>query len=117
MATMTEREFFTKVIATENIADDIKTYAIKGIEKLDEKNLKRQNTLDKNQKENLVLMEQIVDTIGDGSMVASEIGKALGVSTQKASSLCVIMVKDGRLKVTDLKVKNKGTVKSYSLAN
>ena len=50
-------------------------------------------------------------------MVASEIGKALGVSTQKASSLCVLMVKDGRLKVTDLKVKNKGTVKSYSLAD
>jgi hypothetical protein len=61
-------------------------------------------------------MAKICDLLANGSMVASDIGKALEVSTQKASALCVLLVKEGTVCCTDLKVKGKGTVKCYALA-
>ena len=115
-AKMTEREFLTKVMATEGVAEDVKAYAEAGIVKLDEKNAKRKNTETKAQKENKILMGQVLETIeANGSMVASEVASVLEISTQKASALCVLLVKEGKLKAFDKKVKNKGAVKCYSL--
>ena len=117
MATMTEREFLNKVLAIENIADDLKDYATEGIAKLDARNDKRKNTQTKNQKENEGTMTTIVELItANGAMVASEIGAAIGITTQKASALCRLLTDAGKLTVADIKVKNKGTVKQYSLA-
>ena len=117
MANMTEREFLTKVIAIEGAPADVTEYATNGIAKLDARNDKRKNTQTKAQKENEGVMTTIVDTItANGSMVASEIGTALGISTQKASALCKLLVDTGKLTVADVKVKGKGTVKQYSLA-
>ena len=112
---MTNREFYTAIIANANVADDLKTYAQGEIDKLDARNDKRKNTQTKAQKENEGIMTAIVDTItANGSMVASEIGTALNISTQKASALCKLLVDGGKLTVADVKVKNKGTVKQYS---
>ena len=117
MATMTEREFLTKVIAIKGISKELSDYANEGIAKLDARNDKRKNTQTKAQKENVETMKSIVDTISaNGAMIASEIGAALGISTQKASALCGLLVKDGALTVADVKVKGKGTVKQYSVA-
>ena len=117
MANMTEREFLTKVLAIEGAPADVTEYATNGIAKLDARNDKRKNTQTKAQKENEGVMTTIVDTItANGSMVASEIGTALGISTQKASALCKLLVDTGKLTVADVKVKGKGTVKQYSLA-
>ena len=116
MATMTEREFLNKVLAIEGIAEELATYATEGIAKLDARNDKRKNTQTKNQKENEGVMTAIVDLLAaNGAMVASEIGAALGITTQKASALCRLLVDGGKLTVADIKVKNKGTVKQYSL--
>ena len=49
--------------------------------------------------------------------VASEIAVAVGVSTQKASALCKLIVNEGKVTVADVKVKNKGTVKQYTLVS
>ena len=114
---MTNREFYTAIIGNPNVADDLKTFAQGEIDKLDARNDKRKNTQTKAQKENEGVMTAIVDTItANGSMVASEIGTALGISTQKASALCKLLVDGGKLTVADIKVKNKGTVKQYSIA-
>lgn len=114
---MTEREFFTKVLATEGLAEELKSYATEGIAKLNARNDKRKNTQTKAQKENAETMDKIVALITEGgAKVASEIAVALGVSTQKASALCKLLVDGGKLKVADIKVKNKGAVKQYSLA-
>jgi predicted HTH transcriptional regulator len=114
---MTEREFLTKVIAIEGISKELSDYAAEGIAKLDARNDKRKNTQTKAQKENEGTMKSIVETItANGKMVASEIGAALGISTQKASALCGLLVKDNTLAVEDIKVKGKGTVKQYSIA-
>lgn len=114
---MTEREFLTKVLEIEGIANDLKTHAEEGIAKLDARNDKRKNTQTKAQKENEGVMTAIVEYLTDhGSDVASSIGTALGISTQKASALCKLLVDSGKLTVADVKVKGKGTVKQYSVA-
>lgn len=117
MATMTEREFLTKVIAINGISKELSDYATESIAKLDARNDKRKNTQTKAQKENEGVMTAIVDHLTtNGSDVASSIGTALGISTQKASALCKLLVDSGKLTVADVKVKGKGTVKQYSVA-
>lgn len=113
---MTNREFYTAIIGNHNVADDLKTYAQAEIDKLDARNDKRKNTQTKAQKENEGIMTAILDHLANGSAVASDIGTALGISTQKASALCKLLVDGGKLTVEDIKVKNKGTVKQYTLA-
>ena len=114
MAKMTEREFLNLVI-NGNINEDVKAYATEGIAKLDAKNEKRKNTPTKEQLANEGLKSNILELLANSPMVASEVGASLGVSTQKASALCTLLVKEGKVAVADLKVKNKGTVKQYSL--
>ena len=117
MANMTEREFLNKVLAIEGIDKELSDYASEGIAKLDARNDKRKNTQTKAQKENKGIMTSIVDLLAnEGAKVASSIGASLGISTQKASALCKLLVNEGKVAVADVKVKNKGTVKQYSLA-
>lgn len=114
---MTEREFLNKVLAIEGISKELSDYATEGIAKLDARNDKRKNTQTKTQKENEGVMTSIVDHLtANGADVASAIATAVGVSTQKASALCGLLVKNGTLTVTDIKVKGKGTVKQYAVA-
>ena len=114
---MTEREFLNSVLAIEGISKELSDYATEGIAKLDARNDKRKNTQTKTQKENEGVMTAIVDHLtANGADVASAIATAVGVSTQKASALCGLLVKDGTLTVTDIKVKGKGTVKQYAVA-
>jgi hypothetical protein len=112
---MTEREFLNLVI-NGDINEDVKAYATEGIAKLDAKNEKRKNTPTKEQLANEGLKSNILELLANSPMVASEVGASLGVSTQKASALCQLLVKEGKVSVADIKVKNKGAVKSYSLA-
>lgn len=112
---MTEREFLTAVLALNNLPTDLEEHATEGIAKLDARNDKRKNTQTKTQKENEGIMTTILDHLTtNGSAVASDIGSALGITTQKASALCKLLVDSGKLTVADIKVKNKGTVKQYS---
>lgn len=112
---MTEREFLNKVIET--IEDNsIQEYANGRLQKLDSKNENRRNTPTKTQKENEKLLPIIKKLIeNNGSMVASEIGAYLGISTQKASALCRQLVYKDELDSTEIKITGKGRVYSYSL--
>ena len=116
---MTSREFFTAVIEGK-INDEIKEFAQLQIEKLDSKNAKRKTTESKTQKENkdiktslLAIMEK--DKVYTASEVAGM--KIEGItSTQKASALLRQMVETGTLTSEEVKVKGKGKVKGYRLA-
>jgi hypothetical protein len=112
---MTEREFLTGVLAIENLPENLSTYATEGIAKLDARNDKRKNTQTKAQKENEGVMTAILAHLANGADVASSIGTAVGISTQKASALCKLLADGGKVTVTDIKVKGKGTVKQYAL--
>ena len=110
---MTNREFFTTIANTENLSAELKAYATEQIEKLDARNGKRRETLTKEQKANEELKVVILNAIGIGSLTASEVATACGISTQKASALCRLLVNDGKLNAHDVKVKGKGSVKVY----
>lgn len=113
---MTARAFFNAVIGGK-VGEAEVAYAREALGKLDEKNEKRKNTKTKTQVANDEVMNKIVAYIKEnGSQVASALGTALGISTQKASALCKILVDGGELTVADKKIKGKGSVKEYSLA-
>ena len=112
---MTNREFFNAVIKA-NINPEVTEMATSLLTKLDEKNAKRKNTETKEQKENKVLMGTILANLSAGTpTVASVLGGTLGVSTQKASALCTLLVNEGKIVATEVKVKGKGKVKGYLL--
>ena len=113
---MTNREFYKAVIGA-NVSEELKEFAKSEIDKLDKKNEKRKNTQTKEQKANEGIKSQIVEFIKEnGSSVASVIANGCGISTQKASALCKLLVDEKTLTVADIKVKNKGTLKQYALA-
>ena len=113
--TPTQREVLT-LVANGTANEITKAWAEEMLVKLDERNAKRKNTQSPNQVANEGIKEQILATItANGAMVASELGTALSVSTQKASSLCTLLVNEKKLVMGERKVKGKGAVKEYSL--
>lgn len=116
---MTSREFFTAVIEGK-IDDEIKEFAQLQIEKLDSKNAKRKTTESKTQKENKDIKKTLLATMEkDKVYTASEVAgmEIEGItSTQKASALLRQMVETGTLTSEEVKVKGKGKVKGYRLA-
>ena len=116
---MTSREFFTAVIEGK-ITDEIKEFAQLEIEKLDIKNAKRKSTESKTQKENKAISETILATMEkDKVYTASEVARMEieGItSTQKASALLRQLVETGILTSEEVKIKGKGKVKGYRLA-
>lgn len=117
--TMTSREFFNAVIEG-NITDEIKDFAKSQIEKLDNKNAKRKTTDSKTQKENKAIKTSLLATMEkDKVYTASEVAgmEIEGItSTQKASALLRQLVEEGKLVSEEVKVKGKGKVKGYRLA-
>ena len=111
---MTQREFFTKVIATTQ-DDELKAYAENAIVKLDERNATRKKTLSNNQKENEKLKVVITDFLTEnGRHSAAEIATGCNLSsTSKASSLLVQLVKTGTVGTEEVRVKGKGKHKEY----
>ena len=114
---MKEREYLNAILAIEGISETITNETNARLAKLDEKNEKRKNTQTKAQKENEGVKTAILANLADGNgkAVASALGTALGISTQKASALCQLLVNEGKLTVAEIKVKGGGKVKEYTL--
>lgn len=113
---MTNREFYTAIINGE-INDDVLAMAKAEIEKLDARNEKRRNTPTKEQEANEERKQSILAYLANNAKAfAADISTACGFSTQRVSALCKQLVDSGNVKVEDVKVKGKGTLKAYSLA-
>ena len=112
---MTNREFF-KAIVIANINEDITAHAVAEIAKLDKKNAKRKATEGEIKTENKPIAEAIVTALANGSMISSDLAKAIGQSVQKTNGVAGEMVKLGMLTKSKVKVKNKGEVTAYALA-
>ena len=116
---MTAREFFTAVIGGK-VGEAELAYAREAILKLDSKNAKRKSTDSKTQKENKAIKETLLATMEkDKVYTASEVAgmEIEGItSTQKASALLRQLVETGTLTSEEVKVKGKGKVKGYRLA-
>ena len=112
---MTNREFYT-MVANGTLTEEVIAKANEEIVKLDERNAKRASKPSKKSLENEPIKAKIVEFLASGSHLASEIASGCEISTSKASALCRQLVESGSLTVCDVKVKGKGTQKSYSLA-
>lgn len=113
---MTMKEFMTAVIAA-NLSDDMTAFAKDAITKIDNKNTKRRTTMTAAQKENAALLDAIVKGMTAGqTVISAEIAQKMGITSQKATALLQNGVKSGILTVADVKVKGKGKVKGYTLA-
>ena len=114
---MTQREFLNKVIATPNIAEDIKAEAETLIAKLDNKNEQRKGKQTKTQKENEPIAKAIVEYLTDkGEVLGVDIATALNLSTNKVNGVAGTLWKEGVLVKGKAKVKGKGEMTTYALA-
>lgn len=111
---MTNREFFTAV-ANGTMNDEVMAHAVSAIEKLDAALEKRKNTPSKKDAENAPILEAITNALTTEPVVAADIATAVGISTQKASSLLRKLVASGVATVTEVKVPKKGVQKAYAL--
>ena len=117
MEKMTKREFFVAVM--EKVDDaELKLFAEQEIAKMDERNAKRKGQPSKKSIENEPIKEKILDYVKgcEEHVIASDIAKAVEISTQKASALCRQLVENGTLVSEEIKVKGKGKVKGYKIA-
>lgn len=112
---MTNREFYTAIV-NGNLTETEIEFAKSAIAKLDERNAKRSSKPSKTAIANEPIKAAILEMLTDKPQVASAIGMAIEQSTQKASSLLVQLVKEGKAVAVDVKVKGKGKVKGYTLA-
>ena len=114
---MTQREFLNKVIATPNIAEDIKAEAEALIAKLDNKNEQRKGKQTKVQKGNEPIAKAIVEYLTDkGEVLGVDIATALSLSTSKLNGVAGNLWKEGVLVKGKAKVKGKGEMTTYALA-
>lgn len=114
---MTNREFLIAVSTLETASEELKAEAVARIEKLDAANEARKAKTSKKAQENAPLLDKIADEIlTSEAQTAATIAETLGVSVQKASSLCRTLVNDGRAESVDVKIPKKGTQKAYFLA-
>ena len=107
---MTKREMF-EAIVNGNVTEEVVAMAQNELVKMDERNAKRKNTPSKTAIANEPIKAEIAKILTDEPMLASEIAQKVEISTQKASAL----LRQMDVKVTDVKVKGKGTQKGYSL--
>ena len=113
---MTQREFLNKVIATPNIAEDVKAEAEALIVKLDTKNEQRKGKQTKTQKENEPIAQAIVEALANGSMLGVDLATAIGQTVNKTNGIALTLVNAGVLVKSKTKVKGKGEMTTYALA-
>ena len=112
---MTNREFFT-AIANSNITEDVIAHAVVSLEKMDATNEARKNKPSKTAIENAPIVEALTNALTADPQTAADLGAAVGISTQKASSLLRKIVAAGVAVATDISVPKRGKCKGYSLA-
>ena len=117
---MTRRERLEMVVAG-NITEELIEECKAEIEKIDTANAKRKEKVDPRKAENAEIMKKIVEVVkeSDEPMQIDPIVEGLaieGLTRQRVSSLCTLLVKDSKLVAEDVKVKGKGKRKAYSVA-
>ena len=104
------------LVANGNITDEVKTWALNEIAKLDKKNAKRKAAEGELKADNKPIADAILSALANGSMLSTDLAKTIGQTTQKTNGVAGEMVKLGLITKTKVKVKNKGEMTSYSLA-
>ena len=114
MAKMTNRQALT-LIKNGTITEDVVTWAISEIAKLDKKNAKRKAEEGTIKVENRPIAEAILSALADGQMLSTDLARAIGQTTQKTNGVAGEMAKLGMVVKVKVKVKNKGEMTAYAL--
>ena len=117
---MTRRQRLEAVI-NGNISEELIEDCKRELEKLNahsaraKKNAREEVKKTANYKENKVYEEKIVDFLDSNPRLVDEIGEAIGgeLSRQKVTAICTNLVREGRIRSCEIKVKNKGKRKAY----
>ena len=113
---MTQREFYEKVIATEGIAEELKTYAEGRIEALDKANASRSSKPTKKQTENEPIKAKILEYLAAHErVVGADLATAIGENKSTVISLCTVLTKEGKLVKEEVKIPKVGKRVAYSL--
>ena len=104
------------LVANGNITEEVKAWALAEIGKLDKKNAKRKSAEGEIKAENKPIAEAILSALANGSMLSTDLAKAIGQSTQKTNGVAGEMCKIGTLVKDKVKVKGKGEQTTYTLA-
>lgn len=115
---MTKRDFLNDV-ARGNVTEDVKTFALAELERLDSRNESRSGKQkEKTAKENApyiaVIREYMQEHI---NVTAAEISEKLEISVQKASALLRGLVATEELTADDVRIAKKGKCKVYNLTS
>ena len=117
--TMTQR-MFLEMVANANISDEMTAYAMERIKHLDDVNEHRKAKGSKTQRANAEVKKAILASLEENTVYTASQVAEMGIegitSTQKASALLRQLVETGTLTSEDVKVKGKGKVKGYRLA-
>lgn len=112
---MTNREFLTAFIEGKN-TEEMQTYAAEQLQKLDDRNAKRNAKPTKTQLENEETKKTILAVLAEKPMTAAEIGAAINITTNKASALAKQLTDEGKVTRTEIKVPKKGKCFQYAIA-
>jgi hypothetical protein len=107
--TMTNREFF-EAIKNGIMNEEVQAHAIAEIEKMNARNAKRGITPSKTAIANEPIKLKIIEFLTEKNeqILTSVIGEAVGISTAKASALCVQLALDGKIVGEEVKVPKVG---------
>lgn len=111
---MTKREFLNAIVEG-TVTEEVVAMAVEAIAKLDATNAARREKVTAKQAENQVLVEKVVEMLGDEPLTATDIAAALKVNPQKASALARMAVKQEAAISQDIKGP-KGKCKGYTRA-
>ena len=118
MEKMTKREFYTAISTAETLPEEIKTFALSEIAKIDDRNAKRVNKPSKTALANIPLKEAIFKYLSenDGKYTEAELGTVIEATHNKAGALVRQLVKEGKVSVEEIKVPKVGKRKAYFIA-
>ena len=113
---MTNREFYQAVIDA-NVSAELTDFAAAAIDKLDKHNASRKSKPTKSQAANENFKVEIIKflTGKEDFTLCSAIAEHFSVTTQKATGVLALMVKDGTVEVADVKAPKQGKRKGYKL--
>ena len=117
---MTNREFFTAVMAIENAPADVVEHAEQALAKMDETNAKRKEKAKESDasakyaEENAELITKVLEFLGTDTKVASDIAENVGTSVQKINGVMRHLIAADKVVVGETKLPKKGTVKTYT---
>jgi len=113
---MTYREYFKSVLSA-NISDEMNDASVEFLSKLDAKNEKRKASDTKEKRESAERRNAVLQflTNNEGVFTRDSIAEAVGISAGQVSGACKVLVDEGLLVKSEIKV-DKSRKVGYTLA-